>query len=176
MNITIRQEQAQDYDTVYQVVKEAFKTAQHSDGEEHNLVNRLRHSEGFLKELSLVAVEKETLLGHIMFTKIIIEQNGEKHPSLALAPLSVGKEFQNAGVGSALVKEGLKKAKKLGYSSVVVLGSELYYPRFGFREAAEFDIHPPFEVPSKNFMVIELVPNALNTVHGTVCYAKEFFE
>lgn len=58
----IRQEQPTDYDAVYQVVKEAFADAEHTDGDEQNLVVRLRKSKSFIPELSLVAVEDESFM------------------------------------------------------------------------------------------------------------------
>ncbi|SFC88362.1 hypothetical protein [Clostridium uliginosum] len=39
-----------------------------------------------------------------------------------------------------------------------------------------FGIGAPFEIPSENFMAIELVKNSLKDVKGKVVYAKEFFE
>ena len=81
----IRQEQPTDYDAVYQVVKEAFVDAEHTDGDEQNLIVRLRKSKSFIPELSLVAVEDEKIVGHILFTRAAV--NGIE--VLALAPLSV---------------------------------------------------------------------------------------
>lgn len=69
-----------------------------------------------------------------MFTKL---KNGEA-VILALAPLSVLPQYQRQGVGTALVNEGHKIAKDLGYSYSVVLGSEKYYPRFGYEPAKKF--------------------------------------
>ena len=40
----IRQETPKDYDAVYTVVKTAFERAEHSDGNEQELVNALRKS------------------------------------------------------------------------------------------------------------------------------------
>ena len=111
-----------------------------------------------------------------MFTKITINNENDKYDSLALAPLAVSTDYQGIGIGSILVKTGLLSAKELGYESVVVLGSEKYYPRFGFKEALTFDIKAPFDVPNENFMAIELNKNSLKNVSGTVVYAKEFFE
>lgn len=84
--------------------------------------------------------------------------------------------IKKKGIGSKLINEGLDIAKELGYKSVIVLGSENYYPKFGFEEALNFGIKAPFEVPSSNFMAIELEENALKDVSGKVVYAKEFFE
>lgn len=176
MDINIREENSKDNSYVYNLIKKAFEGAEHSDGDEHNLVNRLRSSDNYIKELSLVAVVNEVIVGHIMFTKLFIINDNEKYESLALAPLSVLPDYQNKGIGKALINEGLKKAKALGYKSVIVLGSEKYYPRFGFKEALNFGIEAPFEVPSENFMAIELTKNSLKDVNGKVVYAKEFFE
>ena len=40
--IEIRQENIKDYEEVYNVIKRAFETAEHRDGNEHDLVNELR--------------------------------------------------------------------------------------------------------------------------------------
>ena len=42
--LEIRQESQNDYKEVYNVVKIAFETAEHSDGNEHDLVTALRKS------------------------------------------------------------------------------------------------------------------------------------
>ena len=48
--LNIRQEQPTDYDAVYQVVKEAFADAGHTDGDEQDLVVRLRKSKSVIPE------------------------------------------------------------------------------------------------------------------------------
>lgn len=70
--MNIRQEQLIDYAIVYQVVKKAFENAEHSDGNEQDLVARLRNSISFIPELSLVAVEENRIVGHILFTKAFV--------------------------------------------------------------------------------------------------------
>ena len=127
----IRQEEIKDYKIVYSVIKKAFSCAQHTDGNEHNLVDALRSSKAFIPELSLVAEINGKIVGHIMFTKANIDNN----VVLALAPLSVLPEYQKKGVGTALIKEGHKIAKKLGYGYSIVLGSEKYYPKTGYLPA-----------------------------------------
>lgn len=176
MKLHIRKEYSEDKNEIYELITKAFKSAEHSDGDEQNLVNRLRNSNSYIQNLSLVALDNEIIIGHIMFTKLSIVNDNNTYDSLALAPLSVSPDYQGKGVGSKLIEHGLKIAKELGYKSVIVLGSEKYYPRFGFKEASMFQIKAPFEVPSENFMAIELEKDSLNNVNGTVVYAKEFFE
>lgn len=169
--MNIRQEKTQDFPAVYDVVKAAFEHMALSTGEEADLVNRLRKSKAFIPELSLVAEEQGRVIGHILFTKMKIGT----HDSLALAPVSVLPEFHGRGIGSALIQEGHRIARELGYSSAIVVGHAYYYPRFGYRWASHFGITAPFEVPQDSFMAIELVPDGLKGVSGMIEYAPEFF-
>src|SRR5690606_23855866 len=93
---------------------------------------------------------------------------------LALAPPTVLPEYQNRGIGGMLIEKAHQVARGLGYTSVILLGHENYYPRFGYVPADRFGIKLTFEVPAENFLAIELVENGLEGVSGTVQYAKEF--
>ena len=178
MNLIVRQEQVDDYELTESVVELAFANAEHSDKNEHQLVSRIRKSDAFIPELSLVAIEKDhnKIVGHILLSKITINNNNQKTESLALAPVSVLPDYQNKGVGKLLMTEALKEAKELGYHSVVVLGHPEYYPKFGFKKASLWGIQAPFEVPDEAFMAIELTEDALKEVSGVVEYSSVFFE
>ena len=167
--IEIRQENQKDYEEVYRVIKTAFETAEHSDGNEQDLVVVLRNSDSFIPELSLVAVKEDKIVGYILFTKIKIEN----HEEIALAPLAVLPEYQKQGIGSMLIEQGHKIAKKLGYHYSIVLGSENYYPKFGYIPAIQYGIQAPFDVANENFMAIKL-NDADTGIQGVVQYAKEF--
>ena len=67
--MVIRQETEKDYDEVYAVVKAAFERAEHSDGNEQDLVAALRKGGAFVPELSLVAQKDGRIVGHILLTK-----------------------------------------------------------------------------------------------------------
>lgn len=176
MNIIIRQETEKDYKLSETVVEKAFKNAEHTDHKEHLLVAKLRKSDAFIPELSLVAELDGEIVGHIMLTKLLIENEGSKYDSLALAPISVVPEHQNKGIGSELISESLKIAKELGFKSVIVLGHDKYYPRFGFKPASTWGIKAPFDVPDEAFMALELEDGSLEDISGTVVYSKEFSE
>lgn len=165
----IRQEISKDYNEVYDVVKEAFKAAEHRDGNEQDLVAALRNGEAFVPELSLVAEIDGKIAGHILFT----EGKVGNDIVLVLAPLSVLPAFQKQGIGTALIKEGHKIARELGYQYSLVLGSEIYYPRFGYVPAVQFGVELPEGMPSANFMAIKLQDNE-KSIKGPVTYAKEF--
>jgi predicted N-acetyltransferase YhbS len=177
MNLKIRQEQVDDYELVESVVKFAFAHAEYSDKQEHKLISRIRRSNTFISELSLVATDQDNhILGHILLSKIQISNDDQIIESLALAPVSVLPEYQNKGIGRLLITEGLKKAKELGHHSVIVLGHPEYYPKFGFKKASLWGIQAPFEVPDEVFMALELSDNALHKVSGIVEYPGVFFE
>ena len=160
----IRQETTSDASAVYELVKTAFASAEHSDGNEQDLVVLLHKSPAFQPALSLVAEENGKVIGYILFSEIKI---GEK-TAIAPAPLAVLPEHQRKGVGLALLQEG----HRIG----VVLGSETYYPKAGYVPASRFGIVCPFEgVPDENYMALPLQEPA-GDWNGTVAYDKAFFE
>ena len=167
--VEIRQESPKDYEEVYMVVKTAFEMAEHSDGNEQDLVVALRNSDSFIPKLSLVAVKDDKIEGYILFTKIKIEN----HEEIALVPLAVLPEYQKQGIGSMLIEQGHKIAKKLGYHYSIVLGSENYYPKFGYIPATQYGIQAPFDVSNENFMAVKLNDTDIE-IKGIVQYAKEF--
>ncbi len=169
--MTIRQETPADFDATCALVKAAFETAEHTDGNEHNLVGKLRKSAAFIPELSLLAEEDGALLGHILLTRAKVGSC----EVLALAPLSVAPAAQKRGVGTALMRQAHARAAALGFDIVVVLGSEHYYPRVGYRPASQLGIRAPFDVPDANFMALSL-SGSTATLNGTLEYAKEMLE
>lgn len=177
MNIMIRKETEEDYQATELVVERSFAAMEHSDGKEHELVSRIRQSDGFIPALSLVAAHNHgQLIGHILLSRITIQ--GDKHSvqSLALAPVAVLPEYQSQGIGKQLICEALRQAAQLGYESVIVLGHPQYYPKFGFKQATTWGIKAPFEVPDEAFMALELREHALKHVAGVVEYPSVFFE
>lgn len=168
--ITIRTENPQDYEAIRELNNEAFGMEN-----EANLIEAIRNSTYFIKELSLVAeTNKKEIVGHILFSKVTIETVHGPIVSLALAPMAVKLKFQNKGIGSSLVKEGLQVSEKLGYSSVIVLGHPSFYPKFGFVPAVSKGIRPPFNVSDDVFMVYEVKEHALENVNGIVKYPDAF--
>lgn len=165
----IRKEEPEDYTEIYEVVKNAFASAEHADGNEQELVNALRKGDAYISQLSLVAEEHGKIVGHILFTRAKVGTADV----LALAPLSVLPEYQKKGIGTALIKEGHRIARQLGYGYSVVLGSEKYYPQFGYVPATTLGIIPPFDVPDENFMAFPMDQD-VPCVQGVMKYAKEF--
>lgn len=97
--------------------------------------------------LSLVAFEKEKIIGNIIFTKSIIK--GKNYASAILAPLAILPEFQKQGFGTKLIQTGFEILKKEGYDFIFTYGDPKYYSRFGFESASKLNIIPPQKIPEK---------------------------
>ena len=163
----IRPEQPGDFDTVRALLLASF-----GRDAEARLVDRLRASGKIAS--ALVAEEKERILGHVVFSRIVASAEGGEVSALALAPLAVVPAFQRLGFGSALVSAGLEWCRLQRHSRVLVLGDPVYYARFGFEPAARFGLKCPFPAEEENFMAIELEPGAFANASGTVRYGHEF--
>jgi putative acetyltransferase len=104
--------------------------------DEARLVDALRQSGD--AAISLVAVRGDRILGHILLSRLTAPMR-----ALSLAPVAVRPEFQRRGIGSALVRGGLDRARRDGWEAVFVLGDVRYYSRFGFSvEAARGYLSP----------------------------------
>lgn len=167
--INVRTEKTEDISAVRRVNKLAFGRA-----DEAVLVDRLRLAAQ--PQISLVAVENGQVVGHIFFSPVFVESAGSDFAAMGLAPMAVLPERQNQGIGSLLVREGLKECQRLGCDAVVVLGHPEYYPRFGFVPASRKGVRCEYPVPDEAFMLIELTPDALSGQHGLVKYRPEFGE
>lgn len=165
--LIIRSEQSADAHAIRHIVKEAFAKAEHTDSDEHNLVERLRSTDDYIAELSLVAEINGKAVGYIMFSRIYIGPT----EAVALAPLAVLPGFQNRKIGQALIQAGHHRARALGYSCSVVLGAPGYYARYHYLPASQFGITPPFDVPAEFYMVCQLNPPI---PRGEVCYSPAF--
>jgi putative acetyltransferase len=170
-HLIIRPEKEYDNPRIREVNDLAF--GQENEG---RLIEKLRQTENFIPELSLVAERDDEVVGHILFYPVIIRSAKAKYHSLSLGPMAVTPAYQRQGIGSQMVKEGLETAKTLGHKSVIVVGHPEYYPRFGFRPASQWTIKVPFDVPDEAFLALELVIDELKGKSGTVEYPEEFNE
>lgn len=163
--IEIRREREEDFVEVYHINSLAFQQE-----DEANLVEKLRKK----PHISLVAETDGKIVGHIFFSPMIFENKKTKF--LGLAPMAVLPEFQNQGIGSKLVREGLKVCADEGFTVVFVLGHPNFYPRFGFETAKSKGFACEWDVPEEVFMVRELKKGALKDKKGLVRYQPEFAE
>lgn len=166
--ITVRQEMPQDAAVITRINLAAFPGPA-----EARLIEALRQNDKIT--YSLVALINGRLVGHILFSPMeIVSSTGETFQALGLGPVAVLPDVQQQGVGSALCQTGLALCREAGHKAVLVLGHPTYYPRFGFKPAASFEISCAYDVPAEAFMALELQEGALDGVSGTAHYQPEF--
>jgi len=164
--VQIRPETSEDIPAIHAANNAAFPTRLEAD-----LVDTVRQTAGPL--ISLVADDGEKIIGHILFSPVTLSEHRDAQ-IMGLGPMAILPGEQRRGIGSALVREGLTRCKNLGYGAVGVVGHPNYYPRFGFRPAATFNLKSEYDVPDDVFMALELTPGYLQGKAGTIHYHSAF--
>ncbi len=159
--MVIRKEEPADIPAIHALVRDAFG----KDGEAR-LINDLRASGNLA--LSLVASAGSDIIGHIGFSPMSWEG------TIGLAPLAVASAHRRQGIGQALIEAGIEEMRVRHIGAIFVLGSDKYYPRFGFLPARQFSVGCIYPGGEKYFFVRELRAGALKGKSGTVRYAPEF--
>ena len=168
--VTIRQEQERDIEAVRNLNRIAF------DGPaEAQVVDKLREVCDDL--ISIVAVEDDEVVGHILFSSVTIENGNNVIRGMGLAPLAVLPNRQKTGIGSALVERGLALLREKEYPFVIVLGHADFYPRFGFVPSSQYNLKSQWQgIPDEAFMILVFDQKSLEGVHGVAKYREEFNE
>lgn len=162
----IRAESLQDRDAVHRINLAAFETS-----EEAEIVDKLRAEAHPI--VSLIAEVGERIVGHILFSPVTIVG----HPGLkvmGLGPMAVELDYQNEGIGSALVHAGIERCRGLGAGAIIVIGHPGYYPRFGFVVAEDLGLRIGMDVPREAFMCLELVKDYLRGIEAEARYHPAF--
>lgn len=129
----IRNESPTDVGAIDSVTREAFASAEHSDGTEQDIVAALRDA-GTLS-VSLVAESGGEVVGHVAASPVRLAPVAEGK-WFGIGPLSVRPDKQKRGIGAALMEAALEQLGERGAAGVVLLGDPEYYRRFGFVQAA----------------------------------------
>ncbi len=167
IQLAIRAEVAGDEAAIFALTEAAFAEMPFSDGDEQELVNRLR-ADGDLT-LSLVAEDAEDagrIVGHIAISPVTISDGAQDW--YGLGPVSVWPELHHRGIGSALIRRAIADMRELGANGIALLGSNVYYPRFGFKHYPQLTYPGP---PSEYFQALLLDGEMPK---GVLSYARGF--
>ena len=174
MNIIIRNETDEDYRETENITREAFWDLYKPGCDEHFVLHKLRKSKSFVPELDFVALHEKNIVGNIIYSKAGILDN-EYYEVLCMGPLSVIPKYQKNGIGSQLLIHSLESAREMGFKAVVIFGNPDYYHRFGFRNAADYNITTSEGANFDAFMVLELDKDSLMNIHGRFIPDKAFY-
>ena len=164
----IRFEKPEDIAFIHSVNELAFGRVS-----EAKLVDTLRLA--CTDHLSLVADDNGSIIGHLMFTPVVITDGKQKTEGMGLAPMAVLPSRQRQGIGTQLVDTGLQILKEKGCPFVIVLGHPEYYPRFGFQAASGCNIRTQWDgIPDEAFMILVMDHEAMQNASGVATFRDEF--
>lgn len=181
IKINVREERPEDYRRVEEITKAAFSYPGRIEQGgiecpyEHWMVHELRKRDG-IQPLSLVAEMEDVIVGHIICSHAAVKTKEKSIPVLNFGPLSVLPEYQRKGVGGALLRTMMERAKEMGFGAILFFGRPEYYPQFGFVEAAAFGITDCNGANYPAFMAMELQPGYLSKARGGKYFESDIYD
>lgn len=174
--ISIRQEEEKDFKGVEHLTREAFWDLYKPGCNEHLLVHKIRKISAFVKELDLIACDKDRIVGNIIYSKAkVVNKENTEFEVLCMGPIAVLPSYQKQGIGSLLMEHSIERAKQLGHKAIIIFGNPDYYHRFGFRNAEEYEIQTSAGDNFDAFMALELYDASLKGISGKF-YEDEVFK
>ena len=170
--VDVRAEAMSDWSAVRAVHLAAFGAHRQVVG---NLVDDLRDAVARGEGLSLVAEEREQIVGHVLFSPSLLDAPKRLVPVQVLSPIGVVPACQKQGVGTALIRRGLELLIGRNVPLVFLEGPPAYYSRFGFQSAADLGFRKPsLRIPDAAFQVLRL-PTYEPWMTGTLVYTEAFW-
>ena len=166
--VIVRAESPEDVKAIDVVNLSAFE-----GDAEAQLVDAMRRSADFIRDLSLVAEINGRIVGHLLLSKAVLEGEAGRKSVLVLGPMSVVPSQSHRGIGVALMQAAINRARDMRYTAIVIAGRPDYYERFGFKPGSEFNVTTNLPVPEDAVTAMELVSGAL-AGGGRVVYPAVF--
>jgi len=159
----------------FEAMKEVSVAAFGDDPQIGLLLDLLRESWSWIDQLSFVAERDGELVGHVLYTKALLDARERLVEVLLLSPVGVRPDLQNQGIGSQLIRESLEPVSKRDEPLVFLEGSPDFYPRFGFERASTRGFEAPSaRIPDAAFMVYRL-PRYQPWMKGSLVYPDAFW-
>ena len=166
--VKIRRERPSDYGEVECLVKTSFATNADDDRTTHDYLNKLRTTDEFIPELSMVADKDGVIIGQVVLYKTALTTPTGKRTELVLSPISVHPNYFRLGIARAMIEAALHKAKDMGFGAVFLCGNPNVYDKLGFVPSYRYNIYHKADAGAEWSMVRELYDGALDGISGTV--------
>jgi putative acetyltransferase len=169
--VRLRPERSDEADEIHGVIEDAFGEAVVA-----RLADALRASPDWIEGLSFVAELDGRIVGHILFSRSLLDAPRRLVDVLVLSPVSVATAHQGRGIGSALIRHGLAQVAPRPEPLVFLEGSPRYYRRFGFEPAGMHGFRrPSLRIPEPAFQVIRQATYE-PWMTGTLVYSRVFWD
>jgi putative acetyltransferase len=140
-----------------------------------DLVDDLRSAVSEQDGLSLVAEDAGVVVAHVLLSRSLLDAPRRLVDVQVLSPLAVLPGHQRTGIGSSLVRQGLRVMAERSVPVVFLEGSPAYYSRFGFGPGAEQGFRKPsLRIPDAAFQAVRL-PAYQPWMTGTLVYSEPFW-
>jgi putative acetyltransferase len=171
--VEIRAEEARDEERVDRLHRAAF-------GDQGDMVvallRGLRREATREDALSLVAVDAGQVVGHVLFSRGLLDAPPRLVRVQVLSPVAVLPKRQGEGIGSMLVRRGLEESDQRAEPLVFLEGAPSFYSRLGFERADALGFRKPsLRIPDAAFQVVRL-SSYEPWMTGTLVYSQTFWE
>lgn len=164
MAAAIEQQGKDDLAVIEALLDRAFGPDRHT-----RTAYRFRDTVPPVDGLSLVARVDGRLVGTIRFWPVVVRGvDGDFQEALLLGPIAVEPALKGIGIGKALMREGLDRARALGHRLVILVGDFDYYSRVGFARVPAGGLTFPGPLDESRLLYLDLVPGALAGIEGEV--------
>ncbi|MFC6450088.1 GNAT family N-acetyltransferase [Cellulomonas gelida] len=172
MSVVVAPESSAEVPAVRRVVRAAFG----DDGDRvAGLLDALRDSSAFVPGLSLVARERDDVVGHTLLTRAWLDAPDRLVEVLVLSPLAVAPHAQRRGVGTALLVAARTHGSTAGWPLLFLEGDPRFYSTRGFAAAGPLGFSSPSErIPAPAFQVAVL-PTHEPWMTGRLVYPDPFW-
>lgn len=171
MNINIRCETPEEYDSITFISDKAF-----DQKKKGNLIIDLRKRPEFMTAFSMISGIDCKPAGHIFFSPVSIISGDHVFETLTIAQLNVPPEFRNKELGGTPDTTGLNKVQSLISESAGVPGQHACFLKSGFSKESRCKINAPFDFPDEVFRTIELEDGILSFGKGLINYPKKNYD
>jgi len=158
--VTIREERIADVAAREALLDKAYGLARFAKSSE-----RLREGRMPANGLSLVAADHRQLVGTVRLWNVAA---GSGLNALLLGPLAVHPDHRNRGIGTALMRRVIARARLAGHGAILLVGDAAYYGRFGFSAALAGKLRMPGYCEPHRLLALELKSGALAGARGVI--------
>ena len=158
--VTIREERTTDVAAREALLDKSYGVARFAKTSE-----RLRKGRLPANGLSLVAADHGGLVGTVRLWNVAA---GSGRSALLLGPLAVHPDHRNRGIGTALMRRAIGRARLAGHGAILLVGDVAYYGRFGFSAALTSKLRMPCRHEPGRLLALELKSGALASARGAI--------
>jgi putative acetyltransferase len=173
LTVLIREEELHDIDQVRVLHASAFGDHGHVVV---SLVDALRQSLTSEAGLSLVACAGDAVVGHVFFSRNLLDTPRRLVDVQVLSPLAVLPGYLRRGIGTSLAERGVATLEERSVPAILLEGSPTYYSRVGFVPASDHGFRKPsLRIPDAGFHV-RLLAAYEPWMTGTLVYRQTFWD